>query len=193
MTGVIVIVVGGSAGALDALLSIVPALPATFRLPIVVVLHMSGDHPNLIPAILERASQLPVVEIEDKQPLVAGTIFVAPPSYHVLFERDHTLALSADDAVNFSRPSIDVAFESAADAYGAGVVAIMLSGANDDGARGLQRIRAAGGGVWIQDPATAELRTMPEAAIAVNEGVVVQPPAELARALIALDREEVRP
>ncbi len=186
-----VIVVGGSAGSLEALLVLLPELPATFAVPAVIVMHMSAHHPSLLPEILARKCRLPVVEIEDKQPLIAGTIYVAAPGYHVLFERDGTLALSADDAVNHSRPSIDVAFESAADAFGAGVVAIVLSGGNDDGARGVVRILEAGGIVLVQDPASARHPVMPRAALArAGESVRVGRPAELARTLIALATEE---
>ncbi len=193
MTRIAIIVVGGSAGSLEALLALLPELPPTFVIPAVVVMHMSADHPSLLPAILGRACRLPVVEIEDKQPLTAGTIYVAAPGYHVLFERDGTLALSADDVVNYSRPSIDVAFESAADAFGAGVVAVVLSGGNDDGARGAARVSEAGGVVLVQDPASAQHPVMPRAALAsARASVRVVQPRELGRMLIALASEETR-
>jgi two-component system chemotaxis response regulator CheB len=160
-----VIVIGGSAGALEVLLAILPTLPATRTTPIVIVLHLAPTPPSLVPALLERATALRVIEVEDKQPLLPGTIHVAPANYHVLFERDATLALSVDEAVNFSRPSIDVSFESVARAFGPGAIGILLSGANDDGAVGLWHIAEAGGLAVVQDPATARQPIMPRAAI----------------------------
>ena len=160
-----VIVIGGSAGALEALLALLPALPSTLSIPIVVVMHLAPSHPSLLPALLARACDRPVHEVEDKQPLVRSEIYVAPPNYHVLIERAGRLALSVDAPVHFSRPSIDVLFESAADALGPAVAGIVLSGANEDGARGLRRIVDAGGLAAVQDPATATHREMPAAAL----------------------------
>ena len=160
-----VIVIGGSAGALDGLLEILPVLPATLATPIVVVIHLAPNAPTLVPALLERATARQVLEIEDKQPLVPFAVHVAPANYHVLFERDATLALSVDAPVNFSRPSIDVAFESAALAFGGAVAGILLSGANEDGANGLWQIAEAGGLAIVQDPGTARHDVMPRAAI----------------------------
>jgi len=159
-----VIVIGGSAGALEPLLALLPALPGGLAIPIVVVLHVAPNHPSLLPVLLARACARPVWEIEDKQVLQPGAIHVAPSNYHVLLERDRTLALSVDAPVQFSRPSIDVLFESAADAFGRAVAGIVLSGANEDGARGLRRIVDAGGLGGIQDPATAAHAEMPAAA-----------------------------
>jgi two-component system, chemotaxis family, protein-glutamate methylesterase/glutaminase len=159
-----VIVIGGSAGALEALLVLLPALPSSLAIPIVVALHVAPNHPSLLPALLGRACARPVHEVEDKLPLSPGAIYVAPPNYHVLLERDRTLALSVDAPVQFSRPSIDVLFESAADAFGRAVAGVVLSGANDDGARGLRGIVDAGGLAAVQDPATAGHAEMPAAA-----------------------------
>jgi two-component system chemotaxis response regulator CheB len=159
-----VLVIGGSAGALEPLLAVLPGLPSSFAIPIVVVLHVAPNHPSLLPALLGRACARPVYEIEDKQVLLPGAIHVAPSNYHVLLERDRTLALSVDAPVQFSRPSIDVLFESAADAFGRAVAGIVLSGANEDGARGLRRIVEAGGLAGIQDPAAAVHPEMPAAA-----------------------------
>ena len=159
------IVIGGSAGALEALLAILPGLPPSHKIPIVVVLHLAPNHPSLLPTVLAHACARPVREIEDKQQLEPAAIYVAPPNYHVLVERIGRLALSVDAPVHFSRPSIDVLFESAADALGRAVAGVVLSGANDDGARGLRRIVDAGGLAAIQDPATAAHREMPAAAL----------------------------
>ena len=171
-------------------LTILPALPATYSIPIVVVVHLAPNQPNLVPAVLRRATALRVVEIEDKQPLAPATVHVAPANYHVLLERDGTLALSVDDLVYFSRPSIDVVFESAARAFNRAVVGVVLSGANDDGAHGLARIADAGGLAMVQDPATARHSVMPNAAIAqLRTYVRVLSPARLATHLANLHVE----
>ncbi|MBZ0231460.1 MAG: chemotaxis protein CheB, partial [Deltaproteobacteria bacterium] len=130
------LVVGGSAGALEPLLAIVGALPPALETPIAVLLHLSPRQPSLLPQLLGHVTSRRVREAEDKEPLAPGTIYVAPPDYHLLVERAGTLALSVDPPVNFSRPSIDVLFESAADAFGPGVAALVLSGSNHDGDAG---------------------------------------------------------
>ncbi|MBF0460575.1 MAG: chemotaxis protein CheB [Magnetococcales bacterium] len=159
------IVIGGSAGALDALLSILPTLPAQVLCPIILVLHLPPAQPSQLPAILSRICARTVCEAEDKVPLCDQTIYVAAPNYHLLIERDRSLSLSIDAPVHHSRPAIDVLFASAADAYGPAVAGLLLSGANEDGAEGLAQIRQAGGLAIIQDPATASFPIMPEAAI----------------------------
>jgi len=159
-----VIVIGGSAGALDALLALAPALPAELAVPVVLVLHLAPTQRSLVADVLQPTCSQEIREIEDKEALAPGTIHVAPPNYHVVVERAGTLALSVDEPVQFSRPSIDVLFESAAEAFGPGVVGVLLSGANDDGARGLQRIVECGGAAIIQHPDCALYRTMPAAA-----------------------------
>lgn len=165
-----VIVIGGSAGALDVMLELGGALPDALTAPIVIVLHLQASQPSLVPELLARACRRPVREVEDKLALLPYTVYVAPPNYHVLIERGATLALSVDPPVHFSRPSIDVLFDSAADSFGAGVLGVVLSGANEDGASGLARIRRAGGTAVIQDPATAMYPTMPAAAVAAVDG-----------------------
>ena len=159
------IVIGGSAGALEALLAIVPALPEQVSCPIVIVLHLSPAQPSLVPEILSRVCTRAVHEAEDKAPLCDHTVYVAAPNYHLLIERNRSLSLSIDEPVHHSRPAIDVLFESAADAYGPAVAGLVLSGANQDGAEGLSQIREAGGVAIIQDPATASSPAMPEAAM----------------------------
>jgi two-component system chemotaxis response regulator CheB len=181
------IVIGGSAGALDVMLEIAAALPDGLRAPVVIVLHLQASQPSLVPELLARTSIRPVREVEDKLALVAGTVYVAPPNYHVLIERDRTLALSVDPPVFWSRPSIDVLFESAADACGAGVLGVVLSGANEDGAHGLLRIRRAGGGAVVQDPASAMYPAMPAAALrAVGDGAQALSIAELSSLFASL-------
>jgi two-component system, chemotaxis family, protein-glutamate methylesterase/glutaminase len=178
------VVIGGSSGALEALLALVPALPDQVTVPLVVVLHLGHVQKNLVPEILRNVTSRPVVEADDKQPLRAGHIYIAPPNYHLLVERTRTLALSVDEPINFSRPSIDVLFESAADAYGPHCVGILLSGANDDGAKGLERIVDAGGRAFVQAPVTASQPTMPAAAARrLGDRAVVMTLPDVAKAL----------
>jgi len=159
------IVIGGSAGALEALLMLVPALSDELATPIAIAIHIGANQRSLVAELLRKVTSRGVVEAEDKQPLEPHFVYIAPPNYHLLVERTGTLALSVDDVVNFSRPSIDVLFESAADAFRTRCTGVLLSGANDDGARGLQRISDSGGRAFIQAPGSANHPTMPEAAL----------------------------
>ena len=159
------VAIGGSAGALDALLALVSELPAAFETPIVIVMHLSPNQKSLLPELIEHRTGRAAVEIEDKQPLAPRAILVAPPNYHVLLERRGSLSLSVDEPVQFSRPSIDVLFESVAYAAGRHATGVVLSGANNDGAHGLALIASAGGAAYVQDPTTAQQRAMPQAAI----------------------------
>lgn len=159
------IVVGGSAGALDALGSILPALPRQFLLPLVMVVHLPPAKSSVMASVIGAKCVLPVKEPDDKEPIASGTLYIAPPNYHLLIERQRTLSLSVDDVVLFSRPSIDVLFESAAEAYGAAVAGLLLTGANEDGARGLARIKQAGGLTIVQSPKDAVAPAMPNAAL----------------------------
>lgn len=161
------IVIGGSAGALDVLEAVLPDLPAEFPLPIAVVIHVPADKPSYLIDVLRRRCALAVKEPEDKQPLAPATVYIAPPNYHLLIEKRRCFSLSMDEPVRFSRPAIDVLFESAADAYGANLAGLLLTGANDDGARGLVRIHGAGGLTLVQSPATARVAAMPIAALAL--------------------------
>ena len=159
------VVIGASAGAVQALLAVLPALPPSFSLPVLVVVHVPPDRDNVLAPLLQAKCRLPVKEAEDKEPIVGGVVYFAPPDYHLLVETDGCVALSTDDPVNYSRPSIDVLFESAADAYGAGVIGVVLSGANHDGAAGLRAVLDAGGSAIVQDPAEAFATAMPDAAL----------------------------
>ncbi|MGO4674887.1 chemotaxis protein CheB [Bosea sp. 2YAB26] len=160
------VVIGASAGALEALSVILPALPAGFRLPVIVVVHVPPNRRSMLAELFDAKCRIPVREAEDKEPIAAGTIYFAPPDYHLLVEMDRCLSLSSDEPVLFSRPSIDVLFESAADAYGPALIAIVLTGANQDGANGMQAIVKAGGTALVQNPTGAFAAAMPEAAIA---------------------------
>jgi two-component system, chemotaxis family, protein-glutamate methylesterase/glutaminase len=178
-----VVVMGGSSGAVEAFSKILPELPPHFTIPIVLVLHISPDHPNCLVEVLRNRCRLAVKEAEDKEPLRASFVYVAPPNYHVLLERDRSLSLSVDDKVHFSRPSIDVLFESAAEAYGTAAAGVLLTGANEDGAHGLACLRAMGGATFVQAPETASIRTMPEAALRIDPQHRVVPLLEIALAL----------
>ena len=157
--------IGGSAGSVDALMQIIPVLPADLPMPVVAVVHMARDSKSLLPEILGSKSRLRVVEAEDKVVMQPGHVYVAPPGYHLLAENDGSLSLSSEEEVLFSRPSIDVFFESAADAYGPDLIGVVLTGGNEDGAKGLRAILDAGGKGLIQDPETAYATAMPLAAL----------------------------
>ena len=161
-----IIVLGASAGGLHAIERVLRSLPRGFPVPIVVVQHRSKESSDAYTDVVGKSSLLPVREIEDGDALRAPGVYIAPPDYHVLIEPGRT-ALSIDDPVSYSRPSIDVLFESAADTYGARVVAVLLTGANADGARGLRRVKEAGGYAIVQNPQTAESPEMPAAGIAM--------------------------
>jgi two-component system, chemotaxis family, protein-glutamate methylesterase/glutaminase len=161
------------------------SLPQEFPIPIVVVQHRSKDSDRLLVQLLQDATGLKVCEIEDKDVMCAGTVHVAPADYHVLVESGY-LSLTLEEPVRFSRPSIDVTFTSAADAYGSATIGVILTGANEDGASGLADIVKRGGCALIQDPKTAEIRIMPEAALRAAPTAEVIPLDLLARRLIEL-------
>jgi two-component system chemotaxis response regulator CheB len=159
-----VVVVGTSWGGLAALRAIIGGLRQDFDIPVAIVQHRHRDSDRLLARFLQEHTQLRVCEVEDKQPLDSGQVFIAPANYHLLVEQGH-FALSTEAPVRYSRPSIDVAMTSAADAYGHKAVGIVLTGANADGAEGLRRIADGGGLAVVQDPASAEANTMPTAAL----------------------------
>jgi len=159
------VVIGTSAGGLAALSRLVSGLSSHFPLPILVVQHVPAGTPTQLAEIFQRKTGLRVKEADEKEALRPATLYFAPPGYHLLVESDRSLSLSQDDAVHFSRPSIDVLFESAADALGPALLGILLTGANEDGAAGLAAIHYAGGLTIVQDPAEAEVDTMPRAAL----------------------------
>ncbi len=158
------IVIGCSLGGMQALQTIFSALTTEFCVAIAIVQHRHKKSNESLPSFFRRNSKLRVVDVEDRQPIKQGYVYLAPADYHLYVEKG-VFSLSVDAAVGFSRPSIDVLFESAADAYGDRVLGVVLTGANADGARGLQRIKARGGMVIVQDPKTAEAPAMPQAAI----------------------------
>jgi two-component system chemotaxis response regulator CheB len=182
-----IIVIGGSAGSLDVIIRILGALPAGFETPIVLVIHRLKNTASMLDELLSRKTGTPhgVTEPDDKQPISSNTIYLAPQNYHLLAESDHSFTLDYSEPVHYSRPSIDVCFESFANVYGSRVLAVLLSGANKDGAAGLQAVIAAGGGAIIQSPATALYPVMPEAGIAQNPGAMIAEPAQIVNCIIS--------
>jgi two-component system chemotaxis response regulator CheB len=181
-------VVGASWGGLAALTDLVSKLPKSFTIPIAVVQHRSRHADNLLAELLQDVTPLRVIDVEDKEPLEPGTVYIAPANYHMMVEKGH-LSLTTDPMVRFSRPSIDVTFISAADAYPGETLGVILTGANDDGSRGLRHIVDRGGRGIVQDPATAESPTMPYAARkAVPEAEVV-PLEKIPERLVAISKE----
>lgn len=159
------VVMGASSGGLHALKKLLPAIPADFPCPILIVQHISPASENYLTVILDKISQIPVKEADEKEVLLPGIAYVAPPDYHMLVEADKTLSFSVEDKVSYSRPSIDVLFQTAADAYQEHLVGILLTGANADGSDGMAYIKNKGGFTIVQDPAEAESPFMPKAAI----------------------------
>jgi two-component system, chemotaxis family, protein-glutamate methylesterase/glutaminase len=159
------VVIGASAGGIRAIKDLLKAVNKDFMMPIIVVLHVSPHSENYWIRILNKECKLPVKEVDEKERIVRGTIYIAPPSYHLLVEKDFTFTLTSDERVNFSRPSIDVLFETASDAYKENLIGIVLTGANSDGAEGLRKIKEAGGLTIVQEPESAEVDVMPLAAI----------------------------
>ena len=159
------IVIGGSAGSLSMVLRILPYLNVTLHIPVVTVFHRKSDDTTLIEVLSSRTG-FEVREVEDKGGILPNVFYIAPADYHVLIEKDYTFTLDDSEKVNYSRPSIDVTFESAADAYGANLTCILLSGANADGVNGLKIAKQKGSSIVIQDPASAEVPYMPQQAMA---------------------------
>lgn len=162
------VVIGGSAGAVEALSLLLPAFPADCRAAVFIVVHLPRERPSLLIDVFEPQCSLPVREAEDKEPVQPGTVYFAPPDYHLFVEQGPTLALSIDEPMNFSRPSIDVLFESAADVYGERLIGVVLTGGSEDGAAGLKAIGRVGGLALVQDPANAQVPFMPTAALKAN-------------------------
>lgn len=178
-----IVVVGTSLGGLSALRVMLGELSQDFPLPIAVVQHRHKESEKAMSAYLQHYVKLPMHEAEDKEPLLPGHVYLAPADYHLLIEsgaESGLVSLSIDAPVSYARPSIDVLFESAADAYGSQAVGIVLTGANQDGARGLARIKARGGWAIVQSPDTAESDIMPRAAIAATRADAVLPLQEIA-------------
>ena len=186
-----IVTIGTSWGGLAALTKILGALPADFSIPIAVVQHRGKDSDRLLSQLLQDATDLCVCEMEDKDPLVPGTVHLAPANYHALID-EGAVSLTIEEPVRYSRPSIDVMFSSAADTYGAAAIGLILTGANEDGAHGLRMIVERGGRALVQDPKTAEIPIMPQAALkAVPTAEVLELEAIPSR-LIELSKEPAK-
>lgn len=165
LIGFKVVVIGGSAGSLETVLSIIQKLPTNPQAVFVIILHRKNDKDSILEDLISYKTNLEVIEVEDKEPIVVNTIYIAPPDYHLLVENEQCFSLDSSEKVHFSRPSIDVSFESIAEVFRERVTAILLSGANADGAHGMAVIKNCGGYTIAQDPATAEVGYMPQQAI----------------------------
>ena len=187
--GVEAIVIGGSLGAVDALGSLLPRVQSGTRAAVIAIVHLPPGRPSLLPGLFRPRVFVPVEEVFDKQPVLPSRIWFAPPDYHLSIERDRRFSLSVEPPVRYSRPSIDVLFESAADVYARGLVAIVLTGANEDGAEGARAVRDAGGFLIVQSPSDAVADRMPLAAIEHAAPQVVAPLVRIADAIEALTGE----
>lgn len=165
ISGCKALLIGGSAGSLEVLIEVLPKLEQLNSFALIIVLHRKSGEDNLLENLISIKTAIPIMEVEDKVPVEPGYIYIAPSDYHLLFEKDETISLDTSEKVNYSRPSIDVAFESAADIYGPSLAAILLSGANADGTAGLKAIKEAGGVTVVQKPDSAEVAYMPGYAI----------------------------
>jgi two-component system chemotaxis response regulator CheB len=177
---------GASAGGVEVLHGLLTALPKNFAAAVMIVVHLPPDPPSYLVQSFGYRCALPVIEPDAGEQILAGRVYVAPPGYHLMVESDRTVALSTEAAVRFSRPSIDVMFESAAWVYRERLLAILLSGANDDGVRGLEAVRALGGLAWVQAPETASSPEMPRAAIERGVADDVLTPSSIAQSLVGL-------
>lgn len=174
------LIIAGSAGSLNIILQLLPQIRPNAILSIVVLIHRKDDNDSMLAEILNNKSSIPVFEVEDKDPIEGGKAYIAPGNYHLLIESDFHFSLDNSEKVQYSRPSIDVSFQSAAEVYKRNLACILLSGANADGSLGVKRVLAMGGCVAVQDPTTAEVPFMPSQAISVNKNVTVLPPSEMA-------------
>jgi two-component system chemotaxis response regulator CheB len=182
------IVIGASAGGVEALLNILSPLREGYALPIIVVLHLPDERRSQLAEVFARRVSLPVLEARDKTPIEAGTLYFATPGYHLSVERDRSFSLSLEDRVHHSRPAIDYLFESAADAYGPTLAAVLLTGANRDGAHGLAQVKRNGGLTIVQDPDDAQVATMPRAALDFHRPDHILSVRGIGRLLVEMER-----
>nr|WP_238930781.1 chemotaxis protein CheB [Pseudomonas fragi] len=172
------------------MLTIFAELTADFSLPIIVVLHLPDERRSQLAEVFAQRVALPVREVQDKQPIVPGTLYFAAPGYHVSVEQDQSFSLSQEEPVHYSRPAIDYLFESAADVYQQRLAAILLTGANRDGARGMSQVNQAGGLTIIQDPDEAQVATMPRAALELFQPDCILPLRGIGRLLVELEHSQ---
>jgi len=182
------VVIGASAGGVNALLEILPGLPKAYPYPVVTVLHVMKGRQNQLAEVFQQRLALRVVEAADKDELQPGTLYFAPAGYHLSVEEGGVLSLSQEEPVHFARPAIDITMQSAADVYGPQLVGILLTGANQDGAAGLAAIGAAGGLTVVQDPAEAQVAVMPNEAIRLRQPDLVLTLQEIRSLLLKLEK-----
>lgn len=179
-----VIVIGGSAGSLEVILQLTNRLPLFSTAIIIILVHRKADNDSILENLIAHTTLYPVKEVEDKDAIVPGTIYIAPPDYHLLVENKHFFSLDTSEKVHFSRPSIDVTFESVAETFTDQVMGILLSGANADGAAGLTRIKELGGHTLVQSPESAEMSIMPQQAINRNIVDSIVEPAQISEEVV---------
>ncbi len=181
-----IVVVGGSAGSVSIIIQLLEQLPETFPFALVLVIHRQKSVPSEMDKVFGFSSKMRVIEPNDKDFVVPNRVYLAPQNYHLLLEQDRTFSLDYSEAIHYSRPALDPAFESAADVYGARAVGILLSGANQDGSQGLAYLVQRGGRALIQDPQSCEFPAMPLAALQVVSRAEVVKPADLNNRLFSL-------
>ena len=184
------IVIGVSSGGMNAMKILFSLLPMEFNIPIVIVQHISPRSDNQWIKLLNDKSNLHIKEADEKEKIEPGNIYIAPPNYHLLIERDKTFSLTIDERVNFARPSIDVLFESAAEAYNSKLIGVVLTGSNNDGTKGIKRIKECGGLAIIQNPETAESAYMPASAIAAIKPDYILSLEDITELLIKIDKQK---
>lgn len=185
------IVIGVSSGGMNALQTIFSALPARFSIPIIIVQHLGAHSDSQWIKLLNEKSLLEIKEADEKEKIETGIVYIAPPNYHLLIEKDKTFSLTIDERVNFARPSIDVLFESAAEAYQDKLIGMVLTGANNDGTKGIKRIKECGGLIIIQDPKTAVSSYMPKSAITAIDPDYTGSLQEIAQLLLKIDQQKI--
>jgi len=190
MNGIQAVALGASAGGVSALLQLFHDLPVDFQIPLVCVLHLPDDRHSQLAEVFSRRFRRPVCEAQDKQPVAPGMIYFAGPGYHLSVEQDRCFSLSQEERVYFSRPAIDILFESAADAYGPALLGVLLTGANEAGERGLAQIKQLGGYTIVQDPHEAQVATMPNAALALHRPDHILPLSGIGQLLAKLEFSE---
>lgn len=170
------IVIGGSAGSLQVIIEMIKNLDDNIHIPILLVIHRKAQSGDILRTLLQQFTRISVVEVEDKTQLEDNTIYIVPADYHLLFENTKMMSLDSSEKMNYSRPSIDVTFRSAAEIYGEDVIGVLLSGANADGVEGLNYIKKNNGKVWIQDPESAEVEYMPRHAMEeIDYDLIIKP------------------
>lgn len=186
------IVIGASAGGIKAITYIISALPKTYSFPIIIVLHRLKNVSSKLEDVLQHNCRVTIKEADEKEKLLPKTVYITPANYHLLIEKDRTLSLDYSELVNWSRPSIDITFESASEVYKNKLMGILLTGANNDGAIGLKAIKESGGHTIVQDPKTAEASSMPNAALKLGAASEIMTVPEITEYLLKLHKEHIK-